>query len=186
MRSLSRAIDSFTFNIVAIWDLFDIFKRVPFIVRQMEPIMSDQLLLKRFVALARSLFYPWKIFELRVSCMLKGFFTVMQEQHEQGHPGGVASRLLDELAALRRDTFGFVFQRYNLLANATAAENVEIPAIYAGAASSWGSADCASLAERTSRPWRARTSFAAFVAAKRAVFSTALNRSLSVISTFAR
>jgi macrolide transport system ATP-binding/permease protein len=39
----------------------------------------------------------------------------------------------DELAALRRDTFGFVFQRYNLLATATAAENVEIPAIYAGA-----------------------------------------------------
>jgi macrolide transport system ATP-binding/permease protein len=39
----------------------------------------------------------------------------------------------DELAALRRDTFGFVFQRYNLLATATAEENVEIPAIYAGA-----------------------------------------------------
>lgn len=38
----------------------------------------------------------------------------------------------DELAALRRDTFGFIFQRYNLLATATAEENVEIPAIYAG------------------------------------------------------
>ncbi|MBM0104650.1 MacB family efflux pump subunit [Steroidobacter sp. S1-65] len=38
----------------------------------------------------------------------------------------------DELAALRRDTFGFVFQRYNLLATVTAAENVELPAIYAG------------------------------------------------------
>ncbi|HET6221918.1 MAG TPA: MacB family efflux pump subunit [Dongiaceae bacterium] len=38
----------------------------------------------------------------------------------------------DELAALRRDSFGFVFQRYNLMATATAAENVEIPAIYAG------------------------------------------------------
>jgi macrolide transport system ATP-binding/permease protein len=37
----------------------------------------------------------------------------------------------DELAALRRDTFGFVFQRYNLLATATAEENVEIPGIYA-------------------------------------------------------
>src|SRR3546814_17964463 len=38
----------------------------------------------------------------------------------------------DELAALRRSTFGFVFQRYNLLATSTAAENVEMPAIYAG------------------------------------------------------
>ena len=39
----------------------------------------------------------------------------------------------DELAKLRRDTFGFVFQRYNLLSNATALENVEVPAVYAGA-----------------------------------------------------
>ncbi len=38
----------------------------------------------------------------------------------------------DELATLRRDTFGFVFQRYNLLATVSAAENVEMPAIYAG------------------------------------------------------
>ncbi len=39
----------------------------------------------------------------------------------------------DRLAQVRRDTFGFIFQRYNLLTNATAAENVEMPAIYAGA-----------------------------------------------------
>ncbi|MPZ76579.1 MAG: MacB family efflux pump subunit [Deltaproteobacteria bacterium] len=38
----------------------------------------------------------------------------------------------DELASLRRETFGFVFQRYNLLATATAGENVEIPSVYAG------------------------------------------------------
>jgi macrolide transport system ATP-binding/permease protein len=44
----------------------------------------------------------------------------------------VASLDADQLAALRRDTFGFVFQRYNLLTSVTAAENVELPAIYAG------------------------------------------------------
>ncbi|MEP3116176.1 MacB family efflux pump subunit [Nisaea sp.] len=42
----------------------------------------------------------------------------------------------DELAALRREHFGFIFQRYNLLAELTAAGNVEIPAIYAGQRSS--------------------------------------------------
>lgn len=38
----------------------------------------------------------------------------------------------DKLAELRRETFGFIFQRYNLLATSTASENVQIPAIYAG------------------------------------------------------
>ncbi|MDR6953552.1 macrolide transport system ATP-binding/permease protein [Ancylobacter sp. 3268] len=38
----------------------------------------------------------------------------------------------DALAHLRCSSFGFVFQRYNLLPSLTAAENVEIPAIYAG------------------------------------------------------
>ncbi|MEO9902919.1 MacB family efflux pump subunit [Nisaea sp.] len=42
----------------------------------------------------------------------------------------------DDLAALRREHFGFIFQRYNLLAELTAAGNVEIPAIYAGQRSS--------------------------------------------------
>ena len=38
----------------------------------------------------------------------------------------------DELAALRREYFGFIFQRYHLLADLDAVGNVEIPAIYAG------------------------------------------------------
>src|SRR5690606_16933489 len=38
----------------------------------------------------------------------------------------------DALAQLRREAFGFVFQSYNLIASATARENVEVPAIYAG------------------------------------------------------
>lgn len=45
----------------------------------------------------------------------------------------VSSLSSDDLAMLRRDTFGFVFQRYNLISTMTAAENVELPAIYAGA-----------------------------------------------------
>jgi macrolide transport system ATP-binding/permease protein len=44
----------------------------------------------------------------------------------------IADLNADELAAMRRETFGFIFQRYNLLASVSASENVEIPAIYAG------------------------------------------------------
>ncbi|UYO01375.1 MAG: MacB family efflux pump subunit [Devosia sp.] len=39
----------------------------------------------------------------------------------------------DDLAALRREHFGFIFQRYQLLPDLDAVENVEVPAIYAGA-----------------------------------------------------
>lgn len=38
----------------------------------------------------------------------------------------------DELAALRRNFFGFIFQRYHLLGHLDAKENVQIPSIYAG------------------------------------------------------
>jgi len=38
----------------------------------------------------------------------------------------------DQLAERRRQMFGFVFQSYNLVSTATARENVEIPAVYAG------------------------------------------------------
>lgn len=39
----------------------------------------------------------------------------------------------DKLAQLRREYFGFIFQRYHLLGDLNAAGNVEVPAIYAGA-----------------------------------------------------
>ncbi|AUG10971.1 macrolide ABC transporter permease/ATP-binding protein MacB [Pseudomonas sp. S09G 359] len=38
----------------------------------------------------------------------------------------------DELAWLRREAFGFVFQGYHLIPSGSAQENVEMPAIYAG------------------------------------------------------
>ncbi|CRL59465.1 Macrolide export ATP-binding/permease protein MacB [Proteus penneri] len=37
----------------------------------------------------------------------------------------------DQLAALRREHFGFIFQRYHLMSHLSAEQNVEIPAIYA-------------------------------------------------------
>jgi macrolide transport system ATP-binding/permease protein len=43
-----------------------------------------------------------------------------------------ASLNSDELAALRREHFGFIFQRYNLLRDLTALSNTEVPAVYAG------------------------------------------------------
>jgi macrolide transport system ATP-binding/permease protein len=44
----------------------------------------------------------------------------------------IATLGTDELAALRRGAFGFVFQSYHLIPTETARENVEVPAIYAG------------------------------------------------------
>ncbi|MGC2457402.1 MAG: MacB family efflux pump subunit [Gallionellaceae bacterium] len=46
----------------------------------------------------------------------------------------VASLNGDALAALRRDTFGFIFQRYNLMSDLDAVENAEVPAVYCGMA----------------------------------------------------
>jgi macrolide transport system ATP-binding/permease protein len=50
----------------------------------------------------------------------------------------------DALARLRREHFGFIFQRYHLLSHLTAAQNVEVPAVYAGVSGG--------------RAWRARMS----------------------------
>lgn len=44
----------------------------------------------------------------------------------------VADLSADALANLRRETFGFIFQRYHLVPSLNALENAEIPAIYAG------------------------------------------------------
>ncbi|MDR0579935.1 MAG: MacB family efflux pump subunit [Campylobacteraceae bacterium] len=38
----------------------------------------------------------------------------------------------DELARLRRESFGFIFQSYHLIHSLTAVENVEVPSIYTG------------------------------------------------------
>lgn len=47
--------------------------------------------------------------------------------------GRVTNQLsVDELAELRREHFGFIFQRYHLLNALTAQGNVDVPAIYAG------------------------------------------------------
>lgn len=43
-----------------------------------------------------------------------------------------SSMSADELARLRREHFGFIFQRYHLLSELDGVGNVEIPAIYAG------------------------------------------------------
>src|ERR1022692_4140725 len=57
----------------------------------------------------------------------------------------VASLNGDALAALRRDTFGFIFQRYNLMSDLNAVENAEVPAVYRGMANAQRSAHAGDL-----------------------------------------
>ncbi|AHF68266.1 MacB family efflux pump subunit [Pseudomonas cichorii] len=54
----------------------------------------------------------------------------------------------DELAWLRREAFGFVFQGYHLIASGSAQENVEMPAIYAGTPAAERHARAAALLDR--------------------------------------
>src|SRR3989344_2246620 len=54
----------------------------------------------------------------------------------------------DELAWLRREAFGFVFQGYHLIPSCSAQENVEMPAIYAGTPAAERHARAAALLKR--------------------------------------
>ena len=62
-----------------------------------------------------------------IGCLDRGWSgTYMFKGHD------VAGLEADELAALRRNHFGFIFQHYQLLPDLDATENVEVPAVYAG------------------------------------------------------
>ncbi|MBH9579334.1 ATP-binding cassette domain-containing protein [Inhella proteolytica] len=54
----------------------------------------------------------------------------------------------DELAALRRERFGFIFQRYHLLPHLDARANAALPAVYAGASQAERSSRAQALLER--------------------------------------
>jgi macrolide transport system ATP-binding/permease protein len=54
----------------------------------------------------------------------------------------------DDLARLRREYFGFIFQRYHLMTHLSALQNAEIPAIYAGVAKEARRARARELLER--------------------------------------
>ncbi|VVE26344.1 macrolide transporter [Pandoraea communis] len=60
----------------------------------------------------------------------------------------VASLSDDALAARRRESFGFIFQRYHLMGHLTAQGNVEVPAVYAGTPKAIRASRSAALLER--------------------------------------
>ena len=63
--------------------------------------------------------------------------------------GREAGRLTaDALATLRREHFGFIFQRYHLLGDLSARDNVALPALYAGLAGDARKARAESLLQR--------------------------------------
>ncbi|KAG1091507.1 hypothetical protein G6F40_012957 [Rhizopus arrhizus] len=69
----------------------------------------------------------------------EGSYRVNGEATEQMAP--------DALARLRREHFGFIFQRYNLMENLSATENVALPAVYAGVDADTRTARARSLLE---------------------------------------
>lgn len=60
----------------------------------------------------------------------------------------IASFSADQLAQLRREAFGFVFQGYHLIPTLDASHNVQVPAVYAGVEASARSERAASLLAR--------------------------------------
>ncbi len=63
--------------------------------------------------------------------------------------GRETGRMLpDELAELRREHFGFIFQRYHLLGDLDARGNVEVPSVYAGSPAPVRSARAEQLLQR--------------------------------------
>ena len=70
----------------------------------------------------------------------------------------------DELARLRREYFGFIFQRYHLLGDLDAMGNVEVPTIYAGYGTEQRRSRSAALLERLGQGVIARWKFSVQVA----------------------
>ncbi|MBW7903090.1 MAG: ABC transporter permease [Rhodocyclaceae bacterium] len=60
----------------------------------------------------------------------------------------IASLSADELAWLRREAFGFVFQGYHLIPSLDALHNVQVPAVYAGVSATERETRAAQLLER--------------------------------------
>ncbi len=78
----------------------------------------------------------WRSSGLRLGKIDADEYPWLPRQTHQRHLSGSGTDIAqldgDALARLRREHFGFIFQRYHLLSHLTAAQNVEVPAVYAG------------------------------------------------------